>query len=740
MNKLPSQKESICFNFENDDQKRFFDKAKKCDIIRNNNSIFLRKILSVKNQNLLNETLKPSKSQIFNRIKTSTYDPKNLNTNINNSSSNLTLIPNKTDSYQNILSPQICLDGVSLNNSFKIEISPKKILSPKIIVNKNKNLRLHPQKEKDKDLLLYPDNHILSEKDNINTINNVHQILNTQIKEKYGLNTVNTEYNINPEISFSNLYTKNYIRKPVVINFKNGFNSINIKEKNNTDDKRDLSKEKNKENIPNNNQQMKKVKTENKIKPYNFYKKNNLETELFRSFEDLEKKSLEISKRKMKKNSFYSISSFKKENNLDELKESLENYRVKTKSNLRRKKKKKEKFINYSDNNNIKNGSLKIIKNNNYKALNSNENKISKIEEYNSNIKNQSCSNTNITRHWHRPRSNILDNINFSLFNDSKCNKNKRSNFVQIPKVKSEELLISNSDRENMKKKSIKINIIEENKTENIYNITLNTNNVNETFNRFHVSLNYDQNFKYKNYIIRQKYGKKHNINENSKIQVKSLKIKKQSDLNQNFLISKKFIEENKIKYNLTELNHCQSHVILPNNQTNLQIKVNKKNNSGKKIIEINSCHRNINSILDLEEKINDEINQHLKIINGFEKMDEFIANYRKKILKKKFILFCNYCEQIGTINNTTILTNTSQLSELKYTKKILNKRKTSNIKDNYSSKTIMRNKSFNSEKQKVLIIKRKEFGFFEKYEHSLDLITNFRLLLIKFSIKNNGI
>ena len=135
---LSTHKESICFNFENEDQKNFFDKAKKCDIIKNNNSIFLRKILSVKNQSLLKETLKQSKSQIFNHINSSSYDNKNLN--INNSSSNLTLIPKKEDnSFNQFLSPKICLDDINFNDSFKIDISPSKVLSPKIIVNKNKN-------------------------------------------------------------------------------------------------------------------------------------------------------------------------------------------------------------------------------------------------------------------------------------------------------------------------------------------------------------------------------------------------------------------------------------------------------------------------------------------------------------------------------------------------------------------------------------------------------------------------
>ena len=127
MIKLSSPKESICFNFENEEQKRFFDKAKKCDIIHNNNSIFLRKILSIKNQSLLEKTLKQSKSQIFHRISTSTYDPKKLNINTNNSSSNLTLNPkNDENSKKNILIPQLCLEDINLDNSFKFEISPKK--------------------------------------------------------------------------------------------------------------------------------------------------------------------------------------------------------------------------------------------------------------------------------------------------------------------------------------------------------------------------------------------------------------------------------------------------------------------------------------------------------------------------------------------------------------------------------------------------------------------------------------
>ena len=56
------------------------------------------------------------------------------------------------------------------------------------------------------------------------------------------------------------------------------------------------------------------------------------------------------------------------------------------------------------------------------------------------------------------------------------------------------------------------------------------------------------------------------------------------------------------------------------------------------------------------------------------------------------------------------------------------------------SNNKLMRHKSFNSEKQRILLIKRKEFGFFEKYEHCMDFINNLRLLLIKYSSNNKKI
>ena len=77
-----------------------------------------------------------------------------------------------------------------------------------------------------------------------------------------------------------------------------------------------------------------------------------------------------------------------------------------------------------------------------------------------------------------------------------------------------------------------------------------------------------------------------------------------------------------------------------------------------------------------------------------------------------------------------------SQLSELKYVKKIVQKDRNSKRKDSQNSKRLIKTKSFNAEKQKILILKRKEFGFFEKYENILDFINKFRLILIKYSTK----
>ena len=232
----------------------------------------------------------------------------------------------------------------------------------------------------------------------------------------------------------------------------------------------------------------------------------------------------------------------------------------------------------------------------------------------------------------------------FADFNDfdNSVKKINKINIGHLPKIKSEELLINNNINKNRKNKSIKINFIEDSKTENIYNVSLNTNNVNEAFKRFHISLDNDHNYNYKNYIIRQKYGKKHNKYENNKIQSRDKKKKK--EISKSPSITKIFIEDNKTNDdNITGMSHCLSESILPQNKDEIQIKVNKKIINGKRSIKIDNTHKNVNSFLDLEEKINKEINTHLNIINGIEILNGFMNSQRKKNIKEYFILLFNY-------------------------------------------------------------------------------------------------
>ena len=103
--------------------------------------------------------------------------------------------------------------------------------------------------------------------------------------------------------------------------------------------------------------------TEKEINTYNFNEKKPLKSELFRNYEDLEKKSFEISMRKLRKNLSCKSIDFKKDKNLREIKKSL-----KTIKNFHSKDKKdntkKLKIIKFNDIKNYK--KIKLLKNNKY--------------------------------------------------------------------------------------------------------------------------------------------------------------------------------------------------------------------------------------------------------------------------------------------------------------------------------------------------------------------------------------
>ena len=112
-------------------------------------------------------------------------------------------------------------------------------------------------------------------------------------------------------------------------------------------------------------------------------------------------------------------------------------------------------------------------------------------------------------------------------------------------------------------------------------------------------------------------------------------------------------------------------------------------------------------------------------------------------ILKEIFKYLIEYYIQIKSFNySSTLVTNLSQISSIKYVKKIIPVSKQPS-KDNffklnkhYSKANIMRQNHFNVEKQKLILLKRKELGFFERYEHCKDFIDNLKIYLIKYFFK----
>ena len=738
MIKTETQRKSISFNFEKDEQKQnFFDKAKKCDIIRNNNSVFLHKILSFKNQSLLDYTLRKNESEILNNSNCSSFETKKF---MNKNSSNRSLHRNKTVSIkQNALTT--LLAEINFNSPQNNSISRENIniFSPKIIVNKNKNLGNIVQKDKGKD------KNKENERLYLNNYFNKDSAITIKSKLKNENQNLSNDYYINPEINFSNLYTSKYLRKPVVIKFNtninpinNSSNNVNINNSCHSAQKIDFSMTFNpKEEAKENKFYKERIKTDERIKPYNFYEKGQMKPELYRSFEDLERKSLEISKRKMKKNSSTKNQIFKKNTNLEELKESLDNFiqKSKSKKKMQIKKEKKEKIIN-------KNRSLKNIRVIIKKDISGNSLRLKEIENEKNNFQinkeNIDCNNL-----WQEQRNfHYSNNININENKYDISNINIKSlNFKNISNINSEKVL--NEEKKNkkeqdfiIKKNNININFIEDHKSENVYNISLNNNELFNNFNNNNSS-GYNHSFHDKNSFIRRKYGKKYNPNkvfEDCKTHIKNGR-KESVRGNKSPIVSKKFIEDYKINDNISLLSYSQSQSYLSKRNKGKQIKVNKKSNSSHK--KNGEKEKMLASILEEEEKIKNEIKNNLNVINGIENLNNFIKIKNLSILKEKFELLLDYSNQMKTMNYSTVLTNISQNTGIKYVKKIIpskfSRESISKINNHYSKTGFSKKNYFNIEKQKLIILKRKEFGFFERYEKCVDFIESFRTDLIKY-------
>ena len=392
----------------------------------------------------------------------------------------------------------------------------------------------------------------------------------------------------------------------------------------------------------------------------------------------------------------------------------------------------KNNFIMNKENININHNLWQEERNYHYNKINENENNNDINNENKENI-NENYNSININKN--------IKTLNFkNMYN--KYNQKDINNKEKRNRNK-------NETKYYIKRKNMSINLIEDQKNENIYNISLNEYN-----NYSSNSLNYNHSFNSKKSFIRKKYGKKNNINklfENYKKEIKNNR-KENNRVNKSPVVNKKFIEDYKANDNLT-LSVSQSQLFLTKNNSHInignkgnmgsegrQIKVNKKSNSSHKKIPKKEKN-NLPSILEEEEKIKNEIKNNLNIINAIENINNFIKIRNKNDLKETFNLLIDYYNQMKTINYSTVMTNVSQNTALKYVRKIIpiNKFSRENIAkiNKYNSKTNLAKKNyFNIEKQKLIILKRKEFGFFERYEHCIDIIDNLRKNLIKYYFK----
>ena len=676
-------KESICFKLENESKKKFLEKTKKSEIIQNNNtSLFLKKIISVKNKDLNNK--------YFHNLDHSS-DLKNtryLNNNMRKTNTN-----NRTSFFKkdNLL---IDFNISPTQNYSNINIYSPYNISQKIYVNKNKNLGYCIQKDKER----------IDDESNI-FYNNPKRIIKQKIIKK--INSKNNNHYINTELSASSLYKNKFIRKPVVIKFENGFNinSNSIYNNSNIFNNSCTSTSKNKDTQDEKEEEenkmakkKEKVKTDLRIKPYIFYEKKKEKSELYRNFKDLEEKSKEICKRKTKKNLSVKTFNFKKDTDLVDVRQSFE-FIKNSKSRNKDKKisnDKKKRLNKINKRNNLLNCNKNILFNSS--KLNNREKKLFNIND--NKIKENNYSQENI----YNSEEKSIDNNKYYINKNINININNNVRFKSIYDAKNK--IENNLNTENKCKiQSLNIN----------FSHDLNKDSINENIS----NKNNEKNNNKSNYY--------YNINNYNK--------KDHHYGNKTPFVRKKFIEDYSLSENMTNLPKSYfSKLILSKNRNNRQIKVNKKtpttNISRKKIKKL------LPSILEEEEKIkidktkNKEIN--LNIINGIKKIQKIIKSKDMDDIKVIFKILFHYYEQPDTCSNT-FHNSISQFSGTKYVKKIIPQEKDDKIRKN----NILGKNFFNVEKQKIILLKRKKVRAFERFEKCKDFLDNFRLKLIEYILND---
>ena len=649
MNKNLSQRQRFWLNLEKERKMDGFEKTQKTKIILKNGLKYLNKIPFVINHPLKEEELRNNKSEIVNNHNFSSYIKKaNNNKNISP-----TLTKNKTAFFPK---SDLIIDYYINNNLSKSNSNFFSYKDKKIFVNKNKDLGNYIQKEKEKEKMVYNNNK-----------NYNHKIITKlrKIKREHSPK----DHFIDEDLCNSNSYKNCFLRKPVVIKFEKDFNMNNTY--NNTNIYNNGYPNTSKNIDSKNRNRISDVNcTEKEINTYNFNEKKPLKSELFRNYEDLEKKSFEISMRKLRKNLSCKSIDFKKDKNLREIKKSLKTIKN-SHSKDKKDNTKKLKIIKFNDIKNYK--KIKLLKNNNL-SLNS----INNIKNDNNKYNTQQQQNIY--------DGGIEEKSNF------KKKQNKRIYFKNK--------LVSNKEKNNSKTINNTINSKEKKQRKNI--------ELNDTVYK---KLNTNQ----KEYQIVTKENHRKNKTP---------------------IIRKKFIEDYKhISINSNKLSYSHifssSNLSLKKNKSQKHIKVNIKNSTSL----IKNKNKILPSILEEEEKIRNSNNRIIKIsiINFIKILQKIIDSNNSQILRAKFELLVLYSDKIKT-NRQTTKNSFSQFSDMKYVKKIIPnniKKNKINAKCNLKKNIIQKN-SFDVEKQKIFLLKRKNLKPFEKYENCKDFIENFRIQLIK--------
>ena len=217
---------------------------------------------------------------------------------------------------------------------------------------------------------------------------------------------------------------------------------------------------------------------------------------------------------------------------------------------------------------------------------------------------------------------------------------------------------------------------------------------------------------------------------------------------NQTPLIHKTFIEDYNLNDNNSNDNNLNDNNLLTLSYNYSYTKLSLYNKEPEKQIKSNIKNKKMNnkeilpSIKEVDEKfkIGNSINKIIKLntINGMKILEKVIKRKYINIINEKLKVSLSYNDQTE-YNNNTLKTSLSNISIIKYKKKIIpsnsiiskdnnNESNKNNLKNN-----IIKKNFFDVKKQKIILLKRRKEKPFEKYEYCKNFIDNFRIKIIKY-------